>query len=57
MTKALTAASVARLKAADDGVREIPDGGCTGLYLVSIRAARRAGPCGTAGRQMVALPI
>jgi integrase len=33
MTKALTAAGVARLRGTKDRVREIPDGGCTGLYL------------------------
>jgi hypothetical protein len=33
MAKALTAASVARLRGFDEGVREVPDGGCRGLYL------------------------
>jgi integrase len=42
MTKSLTSASVARLRAADDAVREIPDGGCVGLYLLIYPSGRKS---------------
>jgi integrase len=42
MTKALTAASVARLRETEDRVREIPDGGCVGLYLQIYPSGRKS---------------
>jgi integrase len=42
MTKALTAASVQRLRPAKEGVKEIPDGGCTGLYLLLYASGKKS---------------
>ena len=42
MTKALTAASVKKLRETEDRVREIPDGGCVGLYLQIYPSGRKS---------------
>jgi integrase len=42
MTKALTSASVARFRPDKGGVREIPDGACTGLYLQIYQSGRKS---------------
>jgi integrase len=42
MTKALTAAGIQRLRPAKSGVREIPDGGCAGLYLLIHQTGRKS---------------
>jgi integrase len=42
MTKALTSASVARFRPDKGGVREIPDGACTGLYLQVYQSGRKS---------------
>ncbi|MGY4433714.1 hypothetical protein ACVWWO_006191 [Bradyrhizobium sp. F1.13.1] len=42
MAKALTAAGVAKLRAIEDRCREIPDGGCVGLYLLVFPSGRKS---------------
>ncbi|MDA9391407.1 hypothetical protein WN73_12185 [Bradyrhizobium sp. CCBAU 45394] len=42
MTKALTAASVARFRGIEGRCREIPDGGCRGLYLLVFSSGRKS---------------
>jgi integrase len=42
MTKTLTAASVAKSNAPAKGCREIPDGGCVGLYLQVYSSGRKS---------------
>jgi hypothetical protein len=42
MTKALTGISVAKLRASSNACREIPDGGCVGLYLLIYPSGRKS---------------
>jgi integrase len=42
MAKILTAASVAKVRGSPQGCREIPDGGCVGLYLVVYPSGRKS---------------
>ena len=52
MSKPLTAAAVAKMKPGN-ARREIPDGGCPGLYLVIQPAGAKGRRCGIAGRSNV----